>query len=70
MREYVVIIQWAGTNWSAYSPDVDGCIDTGKTREECERNCAEALEFHFEGLREDGLPIPEPTTYATHLKVA
>ncbi|NLC59437.1 MAG: type II toxin-antitoxin system HicB family antitoxin [Armatimonadetes bacterium] len=60
MKEYAVVYEWAGTNWSAYSPDVPGCAATGRTREEVERNFREALEFHLEGLRLHGDPIPEP----------
>lgn len=64
MREYVVIYERAGENWAAYAPDVPGCIATGETREEVERQFREALVFHFEGLHEAGLPIPEPASEA------
>ena len=47
-------------NWSAYSPDVPGCVSTGKTRAEAQRNFREALEFHLEGLREDGIELKPP----------
>ncbi len=57
-------------NWSAYSPDVPRCIATGKTREEVERNMRAAVEFHVEGLRRHGDPIPEPTCEAGYLSVA
>jgi len=70
VREYLVIYEKAKRNWAAYSPDVPGCIATGKTREDVERNFREALEFHFEGLREAGLPIPQPTTEAGSVSVA
>ena len=60
MKEYVVIYERTGHNWAAYAPDVPGCIATGDTREEVERNHQEALAFHREGLREYNLPIPEP----------
>ena len=59
---YAVIIEKADNNYSAYVPDLPGCITTGKTIEEIERNIKEAIEFHIEGLKEDGLPIPPPTT--------
>lgn len=59
-RVYVVIFEKAENNWAAYLPQVPGCITTGRTRKETERLAQEALEFHFEGLREDGDPIPEP----------
>jgi len=49
-------------NYSAYCPDVDGCVATGETPDIARKNFLEALEFHFEGLKEDGLPIPKPTS--------
>lgn len=61
---YAIIIENAGTNDSAYAPDLPGCITTGKTVEETRRNMLEAIEFHLRGMREDGDPIPEPTTVA------
>jgi len=70
MKEYTVIYEHTKNNWSAYSPDVPGCMATGKTREEAEINFGKALEFHIEGLRADGLPIPEPTSEVGHVKVA
>ena len=62
MRRFIVIYEHTARNWAAYAPDVPGCIATGKTREEVEANFREALEFHIEGLREAGLPIPEATS--------
>jgi len=61
-ENYLIIIEKQENNYSAYCPDVDGCIATGKTQEEARKNFLEALEFHFEGLKEDGLPIPAPTS--------
>ncbi|MCH7471638.1 type II toxin-antitoxin system HicB family antitoxin [bacterium] len=69
MKKYLVILERAKHNWAAHSPDVPGCVATGKTREETKKNFQEALEFHFEGLREDGLPIPEPRTRALYVSV-
>lgn len=60
--KYAVVIEWAGTNYSAYAPDVPGCAATGDTLVEVKQNIRDAIEFHLEGLREDGLPIPEATT--------
>ena len=51
-------------------PDLPGCISTGKTMEKTKRNVQEAIEFHLEGMREDGLPIPEPTSVAATVEVA
>ncbi len=61
MHRYLVIIEKANGNYSAYSPDVPGCVATGATREAAEREMLTALQMHFEGLKEDGLPIPEPS---------
>ena len=62
MKRYLVVIEQANGNLSAYSPDLPGCVATGKTRAEVEANMRAAIQMHIEGLREDGLPIPEPTT--------
>jgi predicted RNase H-like HicB family nuclease len=70
MKEYIVIFEHTVNNWSAYSPDVPGCMATGKTREDAERNYREALEFHLEGLREEGFPAPEPSSEVGHVSVA
>ncbi|MBM4124953.1 MAG: type II toxin-antitoxin system HicB family antitoxin [Nitrospira sp.] len=64
---YLVIIEKAGDNWSAYLPDVPGCVATGSTPEEVRQLISEALALHLEGLREDGLPIPEPTAKAEYV---
>lgn len=67
---YLVIIEKTGTGYSAYSPDLDGCVTTGATREEVERNVREAIEFHLEGMREEGYPVPEPRSESTYVEVA
>jgi predicted RNase H-like HicB family nuclease len=59
---YAIIIQKAENNYSAYVPDLPGCVATGKTVEEIEREIQEAIVFHLEGLREEGLTIPEATS--------
>lgn len=56
---YVIVLEKAESNWCAYSPDVPGCVATGSTREEARGRMREALQFHLEGLREDGDPLPE-----------
>ena len=66
---YTVIIEKAENNYSAYVPDLPGCVATGKTREETAQNIREAIAFHLEGLREDGIPIPEPQTAAEFVEV-
>ncbi len=69
MRKYLIVIEKGSNNYSAYSPDVLGCITTGKTREETRRNMIEAIEFHLEGLVEDGDPIPEAESTAEYIMV-
>jgi predicted RNase H-like HicB family nuclease len=64
MHKFLIIIETAGSNFSAYSPDLPGCIATGDTREETERNMLAAIQMHIEGLREDNLPIPKSTSFA------
>ena len=61
MKKYAIVIEYGDNNLSAYVPDLPGCITTGRTIEEIERNIREAIEFHLEGLREDVEPIPDPT---------
>lgn len=70
MTEYTVIIENAGGNYSAYVPDLPGCITTGPTVEETLANMREAIEFHLEGMRADGQPIPPATTVAATVEVA
>jgi predicted RNase H-like HicB family nuclease len=66
---YAVVIENAGPNYSAYVPDLPGCVATGATREEVEREIREAIEFHIEGLREDGVPIPQPSSAVSYVEV-
>jgi predicted RNase H-like HicB family nuclease len=61
---YAIVIEQANGNYSAYAPDVPGCVATGATLEEVQQTMQEALAFHLEGLREEGLPIPQPSTVA------
>ena len=70
MKDYTVIYESGERNWSAYVPDLPGCVATGATVEETEREIQEAIEFHIEGLRADGLPIPEPTSRVEYVEVA
>jgi predicted RNase H-like HicB family nuclease len=70
MKEYVAIFEWAGSNYSAYVPDLPGCISTGKTLEETENNIKEAIELYIDTLREDSQPIPEPTLTVKAISVA
>lgn len=61
---YTVIIEPAGGNFSAYVPDLPGCVATGATEQEARETIREAVLFHIEGLRLEGMPIPEPRTHA------
>jgi predicted RNase H-like HicB family nuclease len=67
---YLVIYEKTATGYSAYGPDLPGCITTGSTLEETEGLMREAIGFHLEGLRQDGLPIPEPTNKAEYITAA
>lgn len=70
MKEYLIIVEKTETGYSAYSPDLPGCISTGKSREEVEANMREAIEFHLEGLRLEGNEIPEPQSYSAYVRVS
>ena len=67
---YAVVLEKAENNYSAYVPDLPGCVATGSTVEETEYEIREAISFHIEGLREDGLPIPQPSSIVEYLEVA
>ena len=60
--KYAVVVERSGTGFAAYVPDLPGCVATGATRVEVQRLIREAIQFHLEGLREHGDPVPEPTT--------
>ncbi len=63
---FVIVIEKADGNHSAYMPDLPGCVATGDTVEDVEREIRDAIRFHIEGLREDGLPVPPPTSIAEY----
>jgi predicted RNase H-like HicB family nuclease len=67
---YAVVIEKGEGNYGAYVPDLPGCVATGDTIEEVEREIHEAIEFHLEGMRADGLPIPEPSSRVEYVEVA
>ena len=69
MNRYLVIVEDTETGYSAFSPDLPGCIATGKTRQEVERRMQEAIEFHLDGLKEDGEPIPTSHSYSTYCEI-
>jgi len=70
MKRYLIIIEPAVPAFSCYSPDLPGCVSTGKTREEAERNMREAIEFHVDGLRKEGYPVPDPQTTSSYVELS
>ena len=69
MRKYLIVFEETSTGYSAYSPDLDGCVSTGRTLQEVEQNMREAVEFHLEGMRLEGLPAPEPHTSSAYIEI-
>ena len=67
--EYLIVVEKTGTGFSAYSPDVPGCVSTGRTEAETEANMKEAIEFHLDGLKREGLTIPRPSTKSAYVEV-
>jgi predicted RNase H-like HicB family nuclease len=67
---YAVVIEQAAGNFSAYVPDLPGCVATGHTVEEVEQQIREAITFHLEGLREDGAPVPSPSSQVEYVDIA
>jgi predicted RNase H-like HicB family nuclease len=65
---YAIVIEKAEGNYSAYVPDLPGCIATGATVPEVEQEMREAVRFHIDGLKEDGLPVPQPTSIADYVE--
>ena len=68
--KYAVIFEKGDTSYGAYVPDLPGCVAVGESLEEVKRLIREAIAFHLEGLREEGLPIPEPTTLAEYVEAS
>jgi len=69
VKKYAVVIEHGRDNLSAYVPDLPGCVTTGRTVEEVERNIREAIELHIEGMLEDGQTIPEPSTAVAYVEL-
>jgi predicted RNase H-like HicB family nuclease len=67
--QYLIVVEKTETGFSAYSPDLPGCVATGATREEIEQNIRDAIEFHVDGLRQEGYEVPEPSSYSTYVDV-
>jgi predicted RNase H-like HicB family nuclease len=70
VMRYAIVIEQAEGNFSAYVPDLPGCVATGATLEQVESEIRSAIEFHLEGLREDGTPIPPPSSRVDYVEVA
>lgn len=68
--KYVVVYERTTTGWSAYVPDLPGCVAAGETRQETERLIREAIAFHLEGLRAENAPVPEPSAWAETVEVS
>ncbi|SJM95846.1 type II toxin-antitoxin system HicB family antitoxin [Crenothrix polyspora] len=67
---YAIVVEKAANNYSAYVPDLPGCVATGQTVEEAEREIREAIEFHIEGMIEEGLPVPQATSTVHYIEIA
>jgi predicted RNase H-like HicB family nuclease len=67
--KYLVVVEQTSTGFSAYSPDLPGCVATGATREDVEREMTEAIAFHLEGLQAEGIEVPAPRTFSTYVDV-
>lgn len=70
MNRYLIVIEMTETGFSAYSPDLPGCVSTGATRQEVEANMKEAIEFHLDGMKQERFPIPEPTADSAYVEIA
>jgi predicted RNase H-like HicB family nuclease len=70
MYRYLIVLEKANGNYSAYSPDLPGCIATGKTIDETKQNMREAVSYHIQGLRSEGLPIPEAEASSEYVTVS
>jgi predicted RNase H-like HicB family nuclease len=69
MMRYMVVVERGETSWSAHVPDLPGCVAVGETREEVLRLILEAIEFHIDGLKQDGLPVPPPSSVGEFVEV-
>ncbi len=69
MYKFLVAIEKTESGYSAYSPDLQGCIATGATREEVEKNMHDAIEMHVNGLLEDNLPVPDPNSFEEYISI-
>ncbi len=68
--QYLIVIEKTGTGYSAYSPDLEGCVATGASKDEVEKNMREAIKFHIDALRQEGISIPPPNSYSTYMEIS
>jgi predicted RNase H-like HicB family nuclease len=68
--KYLIVIEQTGTGFSAYSPDLPGCIATGSTRDEVEREMKGAIAFHLDGLKAEGMAIPQPSSSSSYVDIS
>ena len=69
MQQFLIVIEQATGNYSAYCPDLPGCIATGKTIEEVKQRMGEAIKIHLEGMREDNIPLPAMKSQADYISL-
>lgn len=69
MKKFLIIVEETSTGYSAYSPNLPGCVSTGRTREEGKHNMREAIDFHIEGMHLEAMEVPDPHTYSTYIEV-
>jgi predicted RNase H-like HicB family nuclease len=70
MTKYLIIIEESASGFSAYSPDLPGCVSTGLTPQETENNMRDAIKFHIDGLKQEGLKVPEPVSRSSYVEIA
>ena len=68
-RRFLIVIEKTVTGLSAYAPDVRGCVATGRTREEVQREMADAIAFHIDGLKAEGMDLPQPSTSSSYVDI-
>jgi predicted RNase H-like HicB family nuclease len=69
MKKYPIVVEQTQAGFSAFSPDLPGCVSTGRTREDVEQSMRKAIAVHLDGLREEGQTVPEPRTYSAYVEL-
>lgn len=67
--QYLIVIEKTGTGYSAYSPDLEGSVATGDSKDKVEQNMREVIEFHIDGLRQEGISVHQPSSYSSYVEV-